>query len=364
MKQLLVACLLALMPLGHVAQAEEYYYSPNMIWLRSTKPVMRFFIDMLEPLKEANGAAAMYLTGEIDRDEALLRLESARTSASMISENIEWSISLLEPPPEGGSADSRALVDQAARLQARLHDLDASSQQSILLLETFVKTNDIRTYKGGVSQMLSVMETLTEFIDPFYRIETLTLTSRDGDVLNMFNLARLDDQLSFHIDSLFYRVAVLEGGGIPPDELDQLVSQLETYVTSLDRMDADIASERKALEKGPLGPLGYSNFQLNELEAENRKRRRRLSAYHMVLAGLSAKPISVDLLDKAFEELRASYQRGRLPDFASVRSNAADSNADAGGSEEAAGGVHGENAAPSPRTSVGDVYAPGPDTPL
>jgi len=307
MKALLAACLLLLAASTPSAVAEEERYSPNMSWLRQTKPVMRFYIDLFEPLERANLAAAQYLTGNLNREGALYELESAKSSMDMISDNIEWSIELLPPAPEGGPTGSRQLIAQMQDLPGRLHDLDASMAQAIGLLETFVRDDDYLAYRGGVQQSIATIETVSEFITPYHEISRLAVPDWDTLSLDALAAAKLDDILSFRITTLFYSAAVLSDDHLDEETLSSLVADLDLYAKAAERVDASIASMRRQLK----AQIGYADLYESDFEALSKKndlRRRRASAYHKLVAAFSMPVPSPDLLSAAFEELQEVYE--------------------------------------------------------
>ena len=304
MRFLLALCMVALVLAGPAARGEEPYHSRNMSWLREAKPVMKFFIDLFEPLERANGAATAYLTGEIDKEEALYRLERARSSMTMISDNIEWSIGLMQPVPEGGSAESRALIDTVSNLSPRLHDLDASIEQAISLLETFVENDDYRAYKGGTHQTLSAIEAISTFIDPYHDIDGVTIPDWDNTSQNIVALAKLDDKLSFQMIELFYTAATTSDAAIPQEALEHFVTDLGLYSAAIDRLDKDLVQMRKDLATSPNALMERG---IEQQERENAARHKRVSAYHKLLASLSTEVPSPDLIDAAFAELTESY---------------------------------------------------------
>ena len=64
--------------------------------------------------------------------------------------------------------------------------------------------------------------------------------------------------------------------------------------------------------------MEYDKIALERRERENAGRRKRMSAYHKVLASLSTEVPSADLIDAAFTELMESYNMD-LPRYKRVR---------------------------------------------
>ena len=321
MRNFLAMCLVLACLAAPSAMAQEERYSPNMTWLRQTQPVMRFYIDFFEPLERADQAALLYLTGDLSRESALYELESARSSIQMISENIEWSIDLLPPAPEGGPAASSALIGQMQNLTARLHDLRASMDQSVVLLETFVKDNNYPAYKGGVRQSVAAIETISGFVDPYNEIARLGTPAWDTLSLNSIAAAKLDDILTFRMISLFYSSAILSEDFLPEDRMKALVGDLEHYSDAIDRIGTSIDRARKELEAEEDGYPELYMRNLKQLSTENEARRKRLSAYHKLLAAYSMPVFSPDLVNAAFGELQEAYDMD-LPAYERARRNA------------------------------------------
>ena len=314
-------CLVTALLVSPSAQAQEAWHSPNMSWLRQTQPVMRFYVDLFEPLEKANRAALMYLTGDLSRDGALYELGDARASMRMIAENIEWSIDMLPPAPEGGPSGSRSLIGQMQDLPARLHDLRASMDQAITLLETFVRDDNYLAYRGGVQQSVATIDTVSEFIDPYNEISRLGTPAWDTLSLNSLAASKLDDILTFRMISLFYSSAILSGGGLPEDRMQSLVTDLDRYSDAIDRMDASLGQTRKELEADTSGYPELYERNLKQLMTENKARRKRKSAYHKLLAAYSTPVPSPDLVDAAFSELQEAYAMN-LPPYERARQNA------------------------------------------
>lgn len=293
---------------GQPARGEEPRFSANMVWLRDAQPVMEFFIDFLEPLERANLAATGYLTGEINRENALYELERARSAKSMISDNLSWSISMMQPAPEGGSAATRVLIAQVSDLTPRLHDIEASIDQAISLLETFVKEDSYRAYRGGVQQSVAAIDTIGAFIDPFSEINRLSIPDWDDLSLNMAAASKLDDVLSFEMIGLFYASAILSDESLPEARITQFVENLDQYGTAIDKLQKSLDRTRRAAAVDSDGWSEYYEKSLNELEVKVETKRKRKSAFHKLLAGLSTPTSSPDLIDAAFSELMETYE--------------------------------------------------------
>ena len=292
-----------------------------MSWLRQTQPVMRFYVDLFEPLERANRAAVMYLTGDLSRERALYELDEARRSMEMIADNIEWSIDMLPPAPEGGPSGSRTLIGQMQNLPGRLHDLRTSIDQATTLLETFVRDDNYLAYRGGVQQSVATIDTVSQFIDPYNEITRLGTPAWDTLSLTSLAASKLDDVLTFKMIALFYSSAILSDGALPEGQMQALVADLEKYTDAIERMDASLSQARKALEADKSGYPELYEWNLTQLTTENEARRKRRSAYHKLLAAFSTTAPSPDLLDSAFSELQEAYSMN-LPPYERALRNA------------------------------------------
>lgn len=320
MRILLTICIVAALLFQPAARAQEEWYSTNMSWLRQTQPIMRFYVDLFEPLERANRAAVMYLSGDLSREGALYELDSARRSTAMISENIEWSIEMLPPAPTGGPPGSRELIGQMRDLSGRLHDLRTSIDQATTLLETFVQDDNYLAYKGGVQQSIAVIDTVSQFIDPYNEITRLGTPAWDTLSQNHLAASKLDDVLSFEMIVLFYSSAILSDGALPDERMQALVVDLEKYSDAIEEMDTALRKGRKELGTDEAGHSGLYESSLDKLTTANEARRKRKSAYHKLLAAFSTAVPSPDLLETAFSELQEAYSMDLPPYKRALRS--------------------------------------------
>jgi len=306
---------------GSHAVGEEPRYSANMVWLRDSQPVMKFFIDFLEPLERANLAATRYLTGELNRENALYELDQARSAMSMISDNLDWSIGMMQPAPEGGSAATRALIAQMSDLTPRLHDINTSVDQAISLLETFVKDDSYRAYKGGVQQSVASIDMIGRFVDPFSEINRLSIADWDDLSLNMAAASKLDDILSFEMIGIFYASVILFDEPLPERRISQFVVDLDRYGATIDKLEKSLVRTRREAAADSYGSSEYYQDSLKKIEVGIETKRKRKTAFHKLLASLSTPAPSPDLIDAAYSELMETYEI-ELPPYKRAFANA------------------------------------------